>query len=231
MNRNTKGDKPEPEMLKELNQEGNIKRAFLYFYITMLCFFEKYLPRNYYYLEERTDDLFLKLHRNAQLNINNREKHFKTVAHLSGWLHRVAWNMVNGEYRGFKKPWGKLDRSIFPMGDKLNLEMADEDTTRNVKSAIDTFYDLGFEGCVEEMQPHYKEVLRCIFIEGYTLKETAEYLRINVKTVAEWLKKGIEFIIEKISDKIPPDHTKLSFRRRKDLKRKSGKNDKRKGEV
>lgn len=99
---------------------------------------------------------------------------------FSTWLYRLAANHVIDHGRRNRRRGGETD---------LPEQMADPDPGAEERVDADERATL-VRRSLEDLEPHYREALFLVYVEGLRVDETAETLGLPVGTVKSRLKRG-----------------------------------------
>lgn len=144
------------------------------------------LTRNYHISEEITHDVFLCLIESPQ--------NFLKVDNLLGYFIRIAQNKIN--------------RIIPSIGLEVSIDLYESqiEETDNVKDPFDEYIsnnnaDIILEA-MEKLKPNYKIALYLDIRFGYTNKEIADIMGIDIKATKNLLYRGKEIIKQAVQTKL-----------------------------
>lgn len=137
--------------------------------------YDKYFPEIYRYVryrvgdqavaEDIASDVFVRLLEAAQ-------KRQGPQSNLKGWLIATASNAVNDHFRrGYRRPTEELKDSM----PDLNASIQSEVDLRDQSRAVQTAYT--------QLTDDQQHVLALRFGQGYSLEETAQYMKKKVNAV------------------------------------------------
>ena len=133
--------------------------------------------RNYAEAEDNLQDAFL--------TIFNKIEQYKSKGSFEGWLKRITINTVLQRYRNEK---------VF---DIINENVADEVELEIDEDHISLDYLLKI---IQELPDRYRLVFNLYVLDGYSHKEIAEMLNINIGTSKSNLARGRQILKETIED-------------------------------
>lgn len=107
---------------------------------------------------------------------------FEDDCHAKRWLIRVAVNECNSLWRS---PWRK---------NTLPLEDLPKEPTFSTPDKSELYY------AVKELPQKYRQVVHLYYYEGYSVKETAEILRISESAVQTRLLRARQYLKDRLKE-------------------------------
>lgn len=133
--------------------------------------------RNYAEAEDNLQDAFL--------TIFNKIEQYKSKGSFEGWLKRITINTVLQRYRN-EKVFDIINENV---ADEVKLEIDEDDVPLDYLLKI-----------IQELPDRYRLVFNLYVLDGYSHKEIAEMLKINIGTSKSNLARARQILKETIED-------------------------------
>jgi RNA polymerase sigma-70 factor (ECF subfamily) len=155
--------------------KGNKKAQFVFykkFYGKMMAVCQRY-ARN----DEEAKDIF----HEAMMKVFTNLPKYQFSGSLEGWIRRIMINTSIDWYRKNKNTFGFVD----------DEEQQLEDTQIAIDDMVNSNFNVkDIMRAIQQLTPAYKAVFNLYVVEGYSHKEIAEMLQINIGTSKSNLAKA-----------------------------------------
>lgn len=138
----------------------------------------------YVKFEDQAKDLTQQVFIKAIIKLNS----FNNEAKFSSWLYSIARNLSMNYLSREKDKYTELNTDIIKTQDKLSDESNDR------KEVLNQLYEV-----IQELSPHYREIVKLYYFEEKSYKEISETLNLPINTVKTHLLRARERIKKKIN--------------------------------
>jgi len=149
--------------------------------------------------EEITQDTFVRAYRSLA--------RFRGDSSLATWLHRIAVNLARNRYWYFFRRRRHATLSIDgPIGEERDATLADligSDAPDPARATSREEFASLVASCMEQLEPHHRDVLLLRNVHNLSYDEIAEKLGINVGTVKSRIARARESLRTRLAAACP----------------------------